>query len=73
MAAVTFKRGDTVVQRGGKRGLRWRVTEVWPRGHTLHGFVKCERNSPGTPGYRKGGHRTPIVAIYKTETWRRVS
>ena len=51
-----IKVGDSVVARNGERGLRWRVTAVGD------GFVTAER--------KKKGH-VPIVAIYRTETWRK--
>jgi hypothetical protein len=48
--------GDSVVHRSSRRGLRWRVVAVGG------GFVSAER--------RRKGH-VPIVAIYRTETWRK--
>jgi hypothetical protein len=51
-----IKVGDSVVHRSGRRGLRWRVVAVGG------GFVSAER--------RRKGH-VPIVAIYRTETWRK--
>jgi hypothetical protein len=51
-----IKVGDSVVARNGTRGLRWRVTRV------AGGFVTAER--------RRKGH-VPIIAIYRTETWRK--
>jgi hypothetical protein len=53
-----IKVGDSVVARNGRRGLRWRVT------HVGNGFVTAER-------VRKG--HVPVVAIYRTETWRKRS
>lgn len=69
-----LKKGDTVVDRGSRRGLRWRVTKTFPKkSDALHGFVVCERNTPGTPGYRKHERRIQIVAIYRSERWRKVA
>jgi hypothetical protein len=56
MSTTEIKVGDSVVHRTGTRGLRWRVTRV------SGGFVTAER--------RRKGH-IPIIAIYRTETWRK--
>lgn len=51
-----IKPGDTVVSRTDHRGLRWRVTAV------RDGWLTAERRRPG---------HVPVVAIYRTEKWRK--